>query len=471
MSKTIIVWFRDDLRILDHPALYHAALDGKVIPLYIHNETEHTNSEWYSLQALTAFQQQLRDKGATLVIKHGEPVRIIPEVVQTFEADAVYCHYQYGPGSREQDEQIKENLFVPVRQFHGNVLTEPGTILNKQKQPYKVFTSFWKSLRSLPIAKPFPVPHKVDWYNGKASAIPHAPKSPLNTYWQAGERQALNKWRQFLHDQINHYQEYRDFPGIDATSLLSGHLSHGEISPKLIWHEAKEALEITSMENRFQHTMEESTETFLKQLVWREFAYHQLTFFPQIIDKPLQPKFQAFQWQEPDPLLLDSWKKGLTGYPLVDAGMRELLETGYMHNRVRMVTGSFLVKHLLIHWLDGQAWFSRMLVDHDLANNTMGWQWVAGTGFDSSPFFRIFNPVKQAEKFDPDGTYMRNWLPELRNLPLEYLYHPWEAPEGVLQEAGITLGKDYPLPIVEHQYARERALEAFKQLKKEANNH
>ncbi|UOQ87361.1 cryptochrome/photolyase family protein [Gracilibacillus salinarum] len=471
MNKTIIVWFKDDLRILDHPALYHAAMDGKVIPLYIHNETEDTNSEWYRLQAITAFQQQLQDKGATLVIKQGNPVQIIQEVVQAFNADAVYYHYQYGPESRKQDEQLMDCLSVPVRRFHGNVLTEPGTILNKQQKPYKVFTSFWKSLRSLPIAKPYPVPHKVDWYNGKASTVPHTKNSQLNMYWQAGEQQALYKWRRFLHDQIDDYQEYRDFPGVDATSRLSHHLSHGEISPKLIWHEAKDALEITSIENRLQHTMEESTETFLKQLVWREFAYHQLTFFPHIIDQPLQTKFQAFQWQKPDPMLLESWKKGLTGYPLVDAGMRQLLETGYMHNRVRMVTGSFLVKHLLIHWLEGQAWFSRLLVDHDLANNTMGWQWVAGTGFDSSPFFRIFNPVKQAEKFDPDGTYIQKWLPELRDLPIEHLHFPQKAPEEVLQDAGITLGKDYPHPIIEHQYARERALETFQQLKKEERNH
>ncbi|SHM71526.1 cryptochrome/photolyase family protein [Gracilibacillus kekensis] len=470
MTNKIIVWLRRDFRLMDNPALYHAAQDGIVIPVYIHKPSSSThnltNSDLYHHQAVFAFQQTIKNQGGTLLIRKGNPEMILTEIVKEVDASALYFNYSYDPKESMTDQKIYENLRIPVQRFHSSLLTEPGTIINKQGNPYKVFTSFWKNLRALPIKKPLLQPKAINWYKSEPEETDLETSSKLRNYWKAGETAALEKWRYFLQNQLTDYQEYRNFPGIDATSLLSPHLAQGEITPRLIWHETKETLELISMEKGLSHRHEESAETFLKQLAWRDFAYHQLVEFPHIIDQPLQSSYLTFPWLKKDEVALEKWKYGITGYSLVDAGMRELKETGYMHNRVRMVTASFLVKHLLTHWLEGQAYFEKHLVDHDIANNTLGWQWVAGTGFDSSPFFRIFNPVKQAEKFDPDGIYIRKWLPELSDLPTKYLYQPSEASKEILKQASVEIGQDYPAPIVEHTFARERALEAFQRMKK-----
>ncbi|WP_058308944.1 cryptochrome/photolyase family protein [Gracilibacillus massiliensis] len=470
MTQKIVVWFKRDFRLLDNPALYHAAQDGSIIPVYIDKPSSSTdkptNSELYHNQAVLAFQQMIKQQGGTLLVRKGNPLTILTEIIKKVDADALYFNYSYGPAESKTDQKIYENIEIPVQRFHSGLLTEPGTILNKQGNPYKVFTSFWKNMRTLPINKPLLPPETISWYQSKTEEINLETNTRLKSYWKAGETEALKKWRDFLQNQIADYKEYRDFPGIDATSLLSPHLAQGEITPRLIWHETKEMLEIIGMEKGLPHRHEESVETFLKQLAWRDFAYHQLVEFPHIIDQPLQPAYLTFPWLKKEEELFTKWKNGVTGYPLVDAGMRELNETGYMHNRVRMVTASFLVKHLLTHWLEGQAFFEKQLVDHDIANNTLGWQWVAGTGFDSSPFFRIFNPINQAEKFDPDGIYIRKWLPELKDLPTKHLYRPSEAPKEVLKQANVEIGQDYPAPIVEHKLARERALEAFQRMKK-----
>lgn len=276
----------------------------------------------------------------------------------------------------------------------------------------------------------------------------------LHAYWNPGERYAIEIWKDFTANGIHDYKEGRDFPSRHAISKLSAYIAHGNISVRAIWHSAKRQFETSSQ-----------ADAFLRQLIWREFAYHQLIHFPTIISQPLREQFQDFPWQKDDEQFAQ-WKKGMTGYPLVDAGMRELWETGVIHNRVRMVVASFLVKHLLLPWTDGADWFKETLVDFDLANNSLGWQWVTGCGIDSAPYFRIFNPILQSEKFDHDADYILMWIPELSQLPIKYIHKPWEAPADVLEKAQIELGITYPYPIVDHKTARNRALEAFEKTKK-----
>ncbi|QFG00665.1 deoxyribodipyrimidine photo-lyase [Psychrobacillus glaciei] len=273
----------------------------------------------------------------------------------------------------------------------------------------------------------------------------------MNSYWEPGELSAIKTWEQFQSGDISIYDQMRDFPFKIATSTLSPYLAWGDISVRSIFYSV--------MKNDSP-----ATHTFTKQLIWREFAYHQLIHFPSFPTRPLRFNFERFPWQN-DAESFERWTKGLTGYPLVDAGMRELWETGYMHNRVRMVTASFLVKHLLVDWRKGYEWFQHTLLDFDVANNAMGWQWIAGTGIDSSPYFRIFNPITQSEKFDSSGAYIREWVPELSNLPAPYIHRPWEAPDFMLEELDIRMGIKYPLPIVEHSRARLRALDAYNTIK------
>ncbi len=274
----------------------------------------------------------------------------------------------------------------------------------------------------------------------------------FSPYWTPGESGAMEQFHKFIEDRINQYKTNRDYPSKRNTSLLSPYLAWGEISPKIIWHT------LLNLEP------DEQIEAFLRQLVWREFSYDQLLQAPNSVERPIHSEFNAFPWQE-DEQLFNAWKKGMTGYPLIDAGMRQLWETGWMHNRVRMITASFLVKHLLIPWTKGADWFTQTLVDYDIANNTMGWQWVAGCGVDAAPYFRIFNPILQGEKFDIDGEYIRKWVPELAKLPTNYLFAPWKTPKDILRECEIELGITYPFPLIDHQFARERALRAYHSIK------
>ncbi|GAE25951.1 deoxyribodipyrimidine photolyase [Halalkalibacter wakoensis JCM 9140] len=475
-KKVIIVWFRKDLRVHDHLALYQAAKEGVVVPLYIWDQDVENKgwddaSLWWLHHSLLALQTNLSSLGANLIIRKGDSLEILQNVIRETTAKAVYFHERYEPSALVCSTKVKQVLHqqgIEVRSFHGNVLFEPGKIVNGKNEPYKVFTSFWKKSRHTYIRKPEKVPADISGYEHKIGSLKVdelflLPRvhwhNKFMSYWTPGERGALFAWEDFLGKSLGHYKENRDFPFTHSTAKISPHLSWGEISPTFIWHSLLEKLEIDNQVEDVQ------IEAFLRQLVWRDFAYHQLVAFPMLVKNPLRLEFSQFPWEE-DLDAFSKWKKGETGYPLIDAGMRELWETGWMHNRVRMVVASFLVKHLLLPWTWGANWFRETLVDLDVANNYMGWQWVTGSGFDAAPYFRIFNPNTQAEKFDGNGDYIRKWIPELAQLPTKYLFKPWDAPNTVLEKAGIKLGVTYPLPIIEHSYARKRALAAFEFIKK-----
>ena len=301
------------------------------------------------------------------------------------------------------------------------------------------FIASKRSLNTLPVEK-LSLLSNLPWHQ------------KLSPYWTPGEIGAIEQLHRFMEDGLSEYKKDRDYPSQSHTSNLSPYLAWGELSPKTIWH---------TMLNLKQ---DEQVEAFLRQLVWREFSYYQLIHVPNSVETPIRSEFYSFPWQG-DEHLFTCWKKGMTGYPLVDAGMRQLWETGWMHNRVRMIAASFLVKHLLIPWTKGADWFTQTLVDIDLANNTMGWQWVAGCGVDAAPYFRIFNPTLQGEKFDTNGEYILKWVPELAALPTKYLFQPWTAPKELLRECGIEIGTTYPSPLIDHNFARERALRAYHSIK------
>ena len=473
MQKTL-VWFRNDLRLHDNAALRFAAESGSVLPVFILEEIEGeapepgAASRWWLHHSLHALNESLDGK---LVCRRGDALSIIRELVQECEIDAVVWNRRYLQHQIEQDKTIKQQLKddgLSVRSFQGDVLWEPWTILTQQETPYKVFTPYYNKgcLKADPPAEPIAAPLKIISYvkkrpEGEPSDLGLLPEHPwhkkLADHWEPGERGAASRLEQFLDGPVENYKEGRDFPALNAVSRLSPHLHFGEVSPRTVWHKSKDAAASSQSETQIEH--------FLRELGWREFSYYLLFHFPQVTRDNLQTKFDDFPWRS-DPAALKAWQKGRTGYPIVDAGMRELWETGYMHNRVRMIVGSFLVKNLLIHWHEGADWFFDCLVDADVPNNSASWQWVAGSGADASPFFRIFNPVTQSEKFDPDGDYVRRFVPELKSLPDKYLHDPGNAPADVLRKAGVTLGKTYPEPLVELKGSRQRALQAYEKIKK-----
>lgn len=380
-------------------------------------------------------------------------------------AKSVFWNRRYEPAVMARDKKIKQSLRdsgVDAQSFSGNLLHEPWTIQNASGQPFRVFTPFWKASRvEKSPHEPLPAPTRV-------AASPQWPSSVhinelalepridwaegLRESWMPGETGANHLLKNFLRNGLGSYEAHRDCPGEPGTSRLSPHLRFGELSPRQVWHAA---LRLDS---------ERAAEAYLRQIAWREFSHHLLFHFPKTPREPLHPEFAQFPWQF-DRRAFQSWTKGLTGYPLVDAGMRQLWRTGWMHNRVRMIVASFLVKHLLISWQHGTKWFWDTLVDADLANNTFGWQWSAGCGADAAPYFRIFNPVLQGEKFDPEGQYVRRWVPEIGRLPDRWIHKPWMAPPHAQRDAGIELNRTYPLPIIDHTIARQRALDAFAAIK------
>ncbi|WP_438311247.1 cryptochrome/photolyase family protein [Sporosarcina sp. FA9] len=476
MKKTI-VWFRKDLRIHDNPALREASEQGIVIPVFIwSNEDEYMSlssdaSKWWLHHSLLSLQNKLDMMGLTLTIRQGDSFDELSTIIDETNSDAVFFNESYDTYIVTRDELIKEGLNsngIEVEKFNSHLLFPPGILLNKKNEPYKVFTSFWKNTMQEYVIQPQPTPVEFLAFNQSLPtlAIEDLKLLPvvnwdkkLIEHWLPGEDGAIKRWNDFSKDGIGKYLEGRDIPSAEEISLLSPHLAWGDISVRSIWFSARMILE--SDRDAYMHS---SVEAFMRQLIWREFAYHQWIHFPEIVHTPLREKYRDFPWRDTDEMFT-LWKKGLTGYPLVDAGMRQLWETGAIHNRVRMVVASFLVKHLLISWQEGSTWFKETLVDFDIANNAMGWQWVAGSGIDSAPYFRIFNPILQSQKFDGEGVYLRKWLPELAKLPTKYIHTPWEAPADVLLEAEILLGKTYPLPIVDHLFARKRALEAFATVK------
>lgn len=471
---TAIVWFRQDLRLLDNPALYYAALENNnVILLYIFDESiawaPGKAQQWWLHHSLLALQEQCKKLGLQLVLRRGKPEVILTKLCKEKNLTAVYWNHCYEPAAIQRDKYINKKLTalgVTVKNFKANVLFEPWEIKNKQGGYFKIFTPFWKQCCSQVIDTkilPLPTLKQTIFLDSESLAtwqlLPTQPDwaDGLRHTWQVGELAAQKQLRYFISTHLHDYGNYRDFPGKQATSRLSPYLHFGEISVKQIWR----AIQLAAAQDV---NLTHACEQFLRQLGWREFSYYLLYHFPHFADENYQKKFDAFSWSQ-NKKLLSSWQKGQTGYPLVDAGMRELWYSGYMHNRVRMIVASFLTKHLLLDWRHGAQWFWDTLVDADLANNSMGWQWVAGSGVDAAPYYRIFNPILQGEKFDAQGDYIRQWLPELAPLSNDYLHQPWKTPQKILQSTGIVLDRDYPLPIVEHVFARQRALDRYKKIK------
>ena len=470
-NSKAIHWFRQDLRLSDNPALNEASKHDEVLPIYIlddHNPGDFSMGEasrfWlhYSLQDLN------QNLNQNLSLYQGDPLGTLIEIVNRFDIDTIYWNRCYEPWRIKRDTNIKSQLEssgILVKTYNGSLLWEPWTIKKDDGSPYKVFTPFFRKgcLQSDEPRTPLPKVNISNFINDhnnslnldELSLLPKVRWDiPMKSNWNIGETGAFNRLSEFINSGIEHYKEGRNFPSKPFVSRISPHIHFGELSPNQAWHLAK----FKGNNRNIDH--------FLSELGWREFSYSQLYFNPDLPKKNLQSKFDQFPWEE-NSHNLKAWQQGQTGVPMVDAGMRELWLTGSMHNRVRMVVGSFLVKNLLLNWHHGERWFWDCLVDADLASNSASWQWVAGCGADAAPYFRIFNPVTQGEKFDPDGEYIRQYIPELKDLPNKYLYNPWEAPKEILAEANIVLGKDYPNPIVNLKISREKALEAFKSLKKE----
>ncbi|MXZ13169.1 MAG: deoxyribodipyrimidine photo-lyase [Candidatus Dadabacteria bacterium] len=474
--RPVIHWFRKDLRLTDNPALSSAAESGHpVLPVYIFESGDSDPwapggaSKWWLHHSLKALDQSLETLGNRLILRRGRPQEVLLELVTETGATAVYCNSLTEPHVIKVDselERILNKLGTGFRALDGILLFPPESITTKNGKPYKVFTPFYKAcLKKLPLPNPLPtlrrlprvkqpirsdslkewklLPTKSDWSSGWLDM------------WTPGESGALARLDSFLEQQVAGYGTLRNRPDILGTSKLSPHFHFGEISPLLCCHRALSHVN-PEAENDFK--------SFFRQIVWREFSHHLLYHCPKFPEKPFQAEFKRFAWVR-DEEALRRWQSGLTGYPIVDAGMRELWATGWMHNRVRMIVASFLVKHLLIPWQDGAKWFWDTLVDADLANNSVSWQWVAGCGVDAAPFFRIFNPILQGQKFDPDGTYVRRWVPELANLQNKHIHEPWAAPKKILENSGVSLGNSYPYPIVDHLAARNRALEVFRQIR------
>lgn len=476
-----IVWLRQDLRLADNPALRAAcAQGGRVLPLFVLDDANAGAwkpggaARWWLHRSLAALARDLGSLGAPLCLRRGDAEEILPALAAETGAKAAYWNRCYEPHAIARDKTLKASLRdngLTVESFNGGLLFEPWEIRTGSGGPYKVFTPFWKAmLAAPPPPAPEPAPETIDGLKGIDSErlddwdlLPSKPDwaGGLRDSWTPGEAGAAARLQAFLDEAAGAYSARRDRPDEPATSRLSPHLHWGEISPRQVWQAGHQAIAAGTAK-------EDGVTGFLRQLGWRDFSHVLLYHWPDFAERSWRPEFDGYPWRD-DEAGFEAWCRGRTGYPIVDAGMRELWHSGWMHNRVRMITASFLVKHLLIPWQRGEAWFWDTLVDADLANNAAGWQWVAGSGADAAPYFRIFNPITQGEKFDPEGRYVRRWVPEIAKLPDTYLNKPWEAPPPVLADAGVVLGETYPKPIVDHKAARARALGGYEDMKKAAN--
>ena len=474
-----LVWFRCDFRLADNPALSAAIKRGDgIVPVFIHVPDEEAPwqsggaSRWWLHQSLAALAADLRAVGSRLVIRRGPALETLRALVKETGAAAVYWNRRYEPAVIARDAKVNEALRqdgLAVESFNAALLHEPGTIQNQSGKPFQVFTPFWRHCLnqpdpSEPLAAPRTLAAPDVW--PKSLTLDELELEPRRNWakgfraaWQPGEAGAADSLKKFLGQAFDNYSDQRNRPDVGGTSRLSPHLHFGEISPRQVWHglarmASKRGLPVGAWRSS----------QFLAEVGWREFAHHLLYNFPHTPTEPLRVDFKKFPWRK-NAAWLDAWQRGRTGFPIVDAGMRELWATGWMHNRVRMITASFLVKDLLISWQDGARWFWDTLVDADLAQNTMGWQWTAGCGADAAPYFRVFNPLSQGQKFDPHGDYVRRWCPELAKLPTDWIHQPDQAPPEILHAADVELGRTYPQPVVSHALAREIALKAFAQIK------
>lgn len=468
----VLMWFRLDLRLRDNPALAAAAATGTaVVPVFVLSSEEAGSitpgaaSRWWLHQSLLRLEESLRGRGSWLIVRRGPAAETLAAVAAETGARRIFCNRVYAPATLQNEAKLERQLRtrgIELICSNGSTLFEPGSLSTASGGSFRVFTPFWRALwkqrdairkpaapkhlyapRSWPqslLIRELDLEPKIDWAGGIRKA------------WTPGEDAALARLRRFTRGSMAGYAGERDRPDHDGTSRLSPHLRFGEVSPQQIWAAAIDA---------------PGAEAYLRQLAWREFAIHLLCAYPHTTRQPFNPQFRHFPWRR-NRRRLKAWQQGRTGYPYIDAAMRQLWTTGWMHNRARMAVASFLVKDLLIPWQDGAAWFLDTLVDADLANNTLGWQWVAGCGADAAPYFRVFHPVLQGEKFDPAGDYVRRWVPELRGLETKHIQEPWNAPAEVLAASGVQLGKTYPRPIVDHPEARDAALAAFRTMKADA---
>lgn len=472
--STTIVWYSNNFRTDDHDALHAASERGAVVPVY-NIDPDYTGdsamggaTKWWVHESLNRLSEQLERLGSPLILRKGHPAEELRKVANATGADRVMLIESIEPDLQQRDEEVEHELNqegIDVERFPMNVLWPVGSVLTKDGNPYQVFTPFWKAaLKSEEPAEPCAAPQsltpperhtasldlddlrllpKISWYGQMEMA------------WTPGEAGATKRFKSFLADRIEDYAEDRNRLDIPGWSAMSPHIHFGEISVRRMWY-------TITQDSYWQRN--KSKEHYMREIGWREFAQHLINHFPKTVNQPLRENFKQFPWEH-NKEAFNRWKNGQTGYPVVDAAMRHLWAEGWMPNRARMIVASFLCKDLRISWEEGMAWFWDTLVDADLGSNTLGWQWTAGCGADAAPYFRVFNPITQGEKFDPDGEYVRRWCPELKALDSSSIHAPWEAPPMELAAAGITLGDDYPDPMVDHKDARDRALEAFEKIK------
>lgn len=473
-NSPTLLWHRRDLRLRDHLPLSKAVERGApVIPVYILDRTSPeiekpgAASLWWLHHSLVALKEAYEEKGLALILRTGPAADVLEELAKETKAGALYFHRSILPGEEALEQTIAkfcEAKEIECRRFRGETLFDPSEIRTGSDTAYKVFTPFWKACLEEPEpAEPLPIPHSI-----KAVETPPASDKledwallPTKSDWakgfhehfNPGEEGARQSLKRFLSAAVSDYKKMRDYPAVDGTSRLSPHLHYGEISIRDCWHQTKAA-----------KPGDKGGKAYLRELGWREFCYHLLHHWPDMEEAPFRPEFASYPWKR-NKQQLTAWQKGQTGYPIIDAAMRQLWQTGWMHNRLRMLVGSFLVKNLMLHWHEGRDWFWDTLVDADIANNSAGWQWIAGSGADAAPYFRIFNPVTQSEKFDKEGEFIRRYVPELKDLPAQYIHAPYEAPKEALEKAGITLGQTYPHPIADLKTTRQSALDGYEQVK------
>jgi len=484
--SSVLVWFRDDHRLADNPALAAATATGSQVLCFAVIDDSHDlrplggASRWWLHGSLKALGESLEGAGSRLALFRGPALSVVERIARETGASEIFWNRRYGAAEIALDTAIKKQLTdsgLKAQSFNGRLLHEPWDIVNQAGKPFQVFTPYLRAVMTRRVAPPRPAPKRIPGGTWPSSLrddmvaldeLGFEPSSPdwaggLRREWRPGEQAARASFEEFLSTGLEGYAEDRDRPALSGTSRLSPHLRFGEISPRQVWH-------AVTAQTAQHPRLARGAEKYLSEIVWRDFSHQLLHFHPHLPVRSHSSRFGSFPWIN-DPRTLKAWQRGRTGYPIVDAGMRQLWQTGWMHNRVRMITASFLVKHLLTDWREGEAWFWDTLVDADPANNAFSWQWVAGSGPDPAPFHRIFNPVTQGEKFDPDGAYIRSFVPELTGLPPAFIHRPWDAPPGVLHAAGIRLGETYPEPVVPHGPARERALQAFRHLGTQVEEH